>query len=157
MWWMRGGSKNIRYLQSVASSRKRINRLKEIRREDGTVVEEGEVLTNFVRSFFQDLFTSSNPHRLSELIDKVQLRVTSSMRAILEAEYTREEVKAALDHIGDLKAPGPDGFPARFFQGNWGVMKDEVTDAVINFFEDGIMPEGVNETVIVLIPKGADP
>jgi hypothetical protein len=36
-------------------------------------------------------------------------------------------------------------------------MKDEVTKAVIKFFKDGVMPEGVNETVIVLIPKGSDP
>lgn len=32
-----------------------------------------------------------------------------------------------------------------------------MTNAVINFFEDGIMPEGINETVIVLIPKGNNP
>ena len=29
--------------------------------------------------------------------------------------------------------------------------------AVLRFFEDGVMPEGINDTVIVLIPKGKNP
>jgi hypothetical protein len=55
--------------------------------------------------------------------------------------------------LGPLKAPGPDGFPARFFQRNWGLLKDDVIAAVKAFFLEGNMPEGVNDTAIVLIPK----
>jgi hypothetical protein len=58
-----------------------------------------------------------------------------------------------LFHIGPLKAPGPDGFPARFFQQNWGIMKEEITSAVREFFRSGFMPDGVNDTAVVLIPK----
>lgn len=36
-------------------------------------------------------------------------------------------------------------------------MKEEITKVVMNFFEVEMMPEGVNETIIVLIPKGNDP
>ena len=59
----------------------------------------------------------------------------------------------ALFQIGPLNAPGPDGFPARFFQRNWDVLREDVTLAVRKFFEEGVMPEGVNTTIIVLIPK----
>ena len=55
--------------------------------------------------------------------------------------------------MGPLKAPRKDGFPARFFQKNWAVMKEEVVLAVKEFFRTGHMPDGVNDTVIVLIPK----
>jgi hypothetical protein len=37
------------------------------------------------------------------------------MNASLRADYTTDEIKEALDSIGDLKAPGPDGMPAIFF------------------------------------------
>ena len=30
--------------------------------------------------------------------------------------FSEEEISNALFHIGPLKAPGPDGLPARFFQ-----------------------------------------
>ena len=73
-------------------------------------------------SFFQDLFTTSVGNRVDELIAKVQPRVTAEMANFLDAVFTREEVKAALDHIGDLKAPGPDGMPSIVFKRHWHFM-----------------------------------
>jgi hypothetical protein len=35
-------------------------------------------------------------------------------------ELSEEEIGDALFQMGPLKAPGSDGFPARFFQRNWG-------------------------------------
>lgn len=55
------------------------------------------------------------------------------------------------------KALGPDGFPARFYQRNWGTIKSDVVTVFQNFFPTGIMPEGVNDTAIVLIPKISQP
>ena len=71
--------------------------------------------------------------------------------------FTDDEISDALFQIGPLKAPGPDGFPARFFQRNWEVLREEVIGAVRNFFDEGVMPEGVNNTSIVLIPKKDKP
>lgn len=62
----------------------------------------------------------------------------------------------ALFQIGPLKARGPDGFLARFFQRNWDLFKD-VIRAVKEFFCDDHMPDGVNDTAIVLIPKKDHP
>jgi hypothetical protein len=50
-----------------------------------------------------------------------------------------------------------DGFPTRFYQRNWGVLKEEVTNAVKLFFATGNMPVGVNDTAIVLILKVNQP
>jgi hypothetical protein len=36
-------------------------------------------------------------------------------------------------------------------------MKTEVVSAVKRFFMDGVILEGLNDTVIVLIPKGSNP
>jgi hypothetical protein len=72
-------------------------------------------------------------------------------------EFSDEEISDALFQIGPLKAPGPDGMPTRFFQRNWGLMKREVIDAVKDFFAKGSIPEGLNDTTIVLIPKGNSP
>jgi hypothetical protein len=38
------------------------------------------------------------------------------MNNLLTREFTGEEVKSALESIGDLKAPGPDGMPAIFYK-----------------------------------------
>jgi hypothetical protein len=44
-----------------------------------------------------------------------------------------------------------------FFQRNWGVMREDVSRAIRDFFEKGIMPEGNNDTTIVLISKDKNP
>uniref|UniRef100_A0A453CB70 Reverse transcriptase domain-containing protein n=1 Tax=Aegilops tauschii subsp. strangulata TaxID=200361 RepID=A0A453CB70_AEGTS len=79
------------------------------------------------------------------------------MNAVLEAEYTRAEVKAALDHIGDLKAPGPDGMPVIVFKRHWHFMGDRVVEEVLNVLNGGDFPEGWNDTMVVLIPKVKNP
>jgi hypothetical protein len=55
--------------------------------------------------------------------------------------------------MGPLKAPGPDGFSARFFQWNWEVLRVDITRSVRQIFISGKMPAKANETSIVLIPK----
>ena len=73
------------------------------------------------------------------------------------ALFSDKEISDALFQIEPLKAPGPDGFPARFFQRNWSTIKEDVLAAVKDFFVIGIMPEGVNSTPIVLIPEISNP
>lgn len=62
------------------------------------------------------------------------------MNTSLTKEFTEKEISDALFQIGPLKAPGPDGFPARFFQLNWETLKKDVVTAVLSFFVNGIDP-----------------
>ena len=155
--WLKDGNRSTRYFMVVASARRKASRVKMLMKEDGTEVKEGEELNNYVCSFFQELFSTTGCNRMAELISKVQPRATSAMRAILEAEVTREEVKAALDHIGDLKAPGPDGMPSIVYKKHWYFMADKVVQEVLSVLNGGPMPEGWNDTTLVLIPKVKNP
>jgi hypothetical protein len=47
--------------------------------------------------------------------------------------------------------------PAQFFHKNWDILKDEIVSAVRSFFKTGIMPEGINNSTIVPIPKTKNP
>jgi hypothetical protein len=53
------------------------------------------------------------------------------------------------------KAPGPDSFPAQFFQRNWDVCGEEVTTAVMRVLAGEHSAKSMNKTFIVLIPKVA--
>jgi len=114
-------------------------------------------MASMAREFFQTLYTRDDGVNPESLVSMIQERVSEDMNEQLCREFTDEEIGDALFQIGPLKAPGPDGFPARFFQRNWGLMKEEVIKAVKAFFADGVMPPEVNETAIVLIPKVAHP
>ncbi|KAK1642043.1 hypothetical protein QYE76_059848 [Lolium multiflorum] len=95
-----------------------------------------------------------NPEIITDLLDQ---RIDDETNNRLCAPFTKKEISDALFQISPLKAPGPDGFPARFLQRNWALLRDEVVKAVQRFFTDGVRPEGVNDMAIVLIPKKNDP
>jgi hypothetical protein len=59
--------------------------------------------------------------------------------------------------MGPLKMPGPNGFPGRFYQRHWGILKEDVVAATRKFFEDGVMPAGINDTAIILTLKSNEP
>ncbi|RLM61231.1 hypothetical protein C2845_PM14G08380 [Panicum miliaceum] len=56
------------------------------------------------------------------------------MNESLRNEFSEQEIGDALFQIGPLKAPGPDGFPARFFQRKWGLLKKDMIRGVLEFF-----------------------
>jgi hypothetical protein len=59
--------------------------------------------------------------------------------------------------MGDLKSPGADGMPAIFYKKFWGTVGETVVNEVLQVLQGGSIPEGWNETIVVLIPKVQNP
>lgn len=64
------------------------------------------------------------------------------------------EIETALFEMDGYKAPGPDGMPAIFYQHFWPSVKNDVTQMVASFLNSGRMLKELNQSTIVLIPKG---
>ena len=154
---MKGGDRNTKFFHAAASERRRRNKIKRPRKEDGGVVEKVEEMKEVVTNYFLNLFTSRAGARQEELLECVDARVTPSMNEMLQKEYTRGEIFEALQSIGDIKAPGPDGMPSVFYKKCWDTVGDKVVAEVLQFLNGGRMPEGWNEACVVLIPKTRNP
>jgi hypothetical protein len=139
------------------SERRRRNRIKKLVTDDGEVVEDDEGIKVLVTNFYKSLFLSSAGSRYDELLQHVPPRVTEAMNAYLLAEYTEEEVKFALDGMGDLKAPGPDGMPTLFYKRYWSTVGQDVVREVTAVLKGHPMGANWNDTVVVLIPKVQNP
>jgi hypothetical protein len=155
--WLEKGDRNTSYFHSFANERKKHNHISRLKGGDGEVVEGEEGLQALVTNYFFNLFTPMAGSNADHVLDNIQPRVTPVMNEVLAAEFSREEIKAALDSIGDLKAPGPDGMPAVFYKRFWETVGDTVVEEVLNVLQGGSIPEGWNETIVVLIPKVQTP
>lgn len=110
-----------------------------------------------VNEYFHNIFSADTSLDASPVLDLLESRVLAADNIKLCKAFSEKEILDALFQIGPLKAPGPDGLPARFFQRNWSTLKEGVLPAVKDFFHTGVMPEGVNSTSIVLVPKISNP
>jgi hypothetical protein len=128
-----------------------------LRREDGSVMEEEGAMKGLVTNYFLDLFSSNAGTRMEELLNQIGSRVTPEMNELLCKEFNAFEVKEALVNIGDLKAPGMDGMPSIFYKESWELIGEKVTTKVLSVLNGGPLPEGWNNTCVVLIPKTKNP
>lgn len=155
--WLKEGYRNTRFFHSKAIWRAKKNRIQSLKDSAGTVHRSATAMEQLATEYFQEVYYADPSLDHSIVPSLFQSKVSAQMNEALCSDLTEEEISTAIFQIGPLKAPGPDGFPARFYQRNWGTIKSEVVKAVHNFFIIGVMPEGINDTAIVLIPKIKQP
>ena len=130
---------------------------KRIQKENGEWIEEEALIKAHAAAYFSGLFTSDVLEPDAHVIEKIKPRVSEAMNAELNRAYSSEEVKKAMYNIGDLKAPSPDGLHAVFYKRFWHIIGEDLIDEVLLAINSRKIPEGWNNTTIVLIPKVENP
>ena len=97
------GDKNTKFFHSWCSERRR-NRIGKLKKEDGGWVEDEVEKQEFISNHFVQLFRAGAMGDIHRLLQAVSPKVTVDMNENLMRVFSPEEVKAALDSIGDLKA-----------------------------------------------------
>lgn len=77
-------------------------------------------------SYFKSVYTRDPTLVADPVISLLETQVSNEMNEQLCKDFTEEEISNALFQIGPLKALGPDGLPARFFQRNWDLLKADI-------------------------------
>ncbi|WJX12769.1 hypothetical protein P8452_03227 [Trifolium repens] len=79
--------------------------------------------------------------------------VTDNLNALLTVLPSHSEIKSVVFALNRDSAPGPDGFGAFFFQHYWEIVKNDVFNAVLQFFTSSWILPGFNSNIIALLPK----
>jgi hypothetical protein len=116
--WLCEGDSNTKFFHQKASRRHNKNKITQLTRADGTITEHIDEMQQMTRDFYSNLYSSEGTTNMEQVLSHVPRRVTDSMNAYLCIPFTDQEVKEALFQMFPLKAPGPDGYPAHFFQRN---------------------------------------
>ncbi|XP_073133538.1 uncharacterized protein [Henckelia pumila] len=75
---------------------------------------------------------------------------------MLGSPISEKEVYESVWSLNEDSAVGPDGFSAGFFRRCWDIIKEDLLDAVRNFWSGSSLPRSVTATTIILIPKNED-
>jgi hypothetical protein len=132
--WLKEGNRNTRLFHEKAVWRARRNKIKKLRDDAGQWNDVPSDMERMASSYFKELFTRDPFLQANGLVNLMQEKVTKQMNEDLCKQFTDAEISDALFQIGPLKVPGVDGFPARFYQRNWGTLKVEVINVVKLFF-----------------------
>ncbi|KAG7580838.1 Reverse transcriptase domain [Arabidopsis suecica] len=155
--WLDVGDRNNKTFHRAVMVREAQNSIRELHKQDGTVVKKPEEIKAEAEKFFRE-FLQHVPHdyeeqSVNELQDLLLFRCSEEDSLSLTCPVTDEEIKKSLFAMPNDKSPGPDGYTAEFYKSAWETIGGEFTLAVQSFFVKGFLPKGVNSTILALIPK----
>jgi hypothetical protein len=151
--WLKCKDLNTKYFHSSTLIRRRSNAVNFLKTFEGAWVSAIiEIGGNFV-SHFSNLFSSSAPPIVDEILNRFAHVVTAEENLFLCAIPLKEKVVQALSSLGSTRVPGLDGFIALFYKKYWSVVKDEVLGCIKNFFQNHFLLQEQNHTHIASIPK----
>jgi hypothetical protein len=81
------------------------------------------------------------------------LQITPEENEKLAMVITEQEVKEAVFQMKHNKAPGPDGFPAEFYQKFWETIKGDLMALIEDFYEEKMPLFSLNFGIITLLQK----
>ncbi|XP_019171913.1 PREDICTED: uncharacterized protein LOC109167347 [Ipomoea nil] len=122
----------------------------------GVWLTEEKDLRDHIQEFYINLFSIEPSEGNVTNLGAQFPRLRRSDWICFNRAVLKEEVHLALKDMKPFKAPGPDGLQAGFYQHMWDVVGDDVFLLVKEAFATGTLPEGLNETLIALIPKVKD-
>ena len=112
--------------------RRAANSISALRDSEGELQTSMDGISDIVVEFFEDLFATSYPHAMDNVLDYVAPRVTETMNDSLCAPLSRAKVDYAFHQMHPHKVPGPDGMNPLFFQKIWDIIGDDVSAAVLD-------------------------
>ncbi|KAL0286161.1 UNVERIFIED_CONTAM: hypothetical protein Sradi_7155500 [Sesamum radiatum] len=160
MAWMKGGDQCSRIFFRRVAKRRASNRVFQITNSEGQVLTNRDSVISEFTEYFRTLLGGTRRQRVLDMgyLRPLARHVLSDDEALaLIQPVTPNEIKTAVFDIDEVKAPGPDGYSSGFFKAAWPIVGEEVTRAVLEFFQTGRLLKQVNATLISLIPKVANP
>ncbi|XP_074309059.1 uncharacterized protein LOC141643690 [Silene latifolia] len=155
--WAKDGDVNSAMFHRLIKKRQLHNKVLQIQDAAGVVCKEPEDILNAFLSYYKQLLGSSAgsanviQHTNGPTVD---CQLWEKMCKI----PTEEEVKNVILSIPDEKSPGPDSFTSKFFKTSWSTIKDDLCEAVTDFFNSGqLLKQLLCERIAEVLPSIFNP
>lgn len=155
--WIKSGDRNTKFYHAATRVRRATGNIHALLNDDGGLDTEEEIIQNRVFTYFDSMFKGEEATFQVRPIPKGFPDINDQVHSFMCRELTKDEVRAALFEMAPYKAPGLDGFRAGFYQSAWDTVGNDITEMVKQFLNMGNLQEGLNDTLITLIPKVKNP
>jgi mannosylglycoprotein endo-beta-mannosidase len=148
------GDANTRFFHLVANGKHRKQHIYRLEDDNGVVVTSDRIKCH-ITNYYKNLFGVPEQTEITLMEDQIHdiPQVSDEENKILIADFTENEVRGVVFQMEHNKAPGPDGFPAEFYQVFWGVIKGDLLAMFHDFHKDTLDLFSLNFGIITLIPK----
>eukprot|EP00253_Pinus_taeda_P015500 PITA_15500 len=153
--WLQAGDKNTSFFHKQAEACKQFKSVKEIHHQN-VVVKDFEEIKRAAHSHFKDPYSAPDEPPLDPHVYPMNLIpqcVQDPNNAMLTAPISMNELRNALDSMEPDKAPGPDGFPIRFYLSSWAIIKNDLLRMVRKSQTCAKIGGGINSAFLALIRK----
>jgi hypothetical protein len=125
-------------------------------RSQGQIITDFEGIKEAAVQTFEALYTETHTEAsdpASYPLNLIQAKIQEEVNSKLIRVIDQHEIKEALDQLHPDKAPGPDGFTARFFQHGWNIIKSDLTKLIKKSQACAKIGGGTNSSFLALLPK----
>ncbi|KAJ0886252.1 putative RNA-directed DNA polymerase transcription factor bZIP family [Helianthus annuus] len=151
--WLKVGDQNTKFFHKSVKNRECRNRVNVIKDLEGTEHYGDKVGDALVKYFKGIMGLKCGVEAISDPDSLFLIKLNKQEAEQMVVTVSRDEVKKAMFQIADEKAPGPDGYTAKFFKAAWGIIGEDIVDAVLEFFINGKILKEINATIISVVPK----
>ena len=156
--WIVFGDRNTNYYHTNTIVRRKMNRIEMLKDDEGRWVDQSEELEKLAIVFYKRMYSTEDINLDTEKLSQEGFtELTRGEKEILNKPFSAVDVEISMRSMGKFKAPGPDGFQPVFYQDSWEVVGESVTRCGLEFFESGVLTTGMNDAMLVLIPKVLKP
>jgi hypothetical protein len=148
------GDDNTKFFHLLANGRYRKTRITQLEQEEGIIVGQRNLM-EYVTKFYKHLFgePETNQFSIEEDIRDDIPQVSAMENEVLTCHFSEEEIKNVVFQMESNKAPGPDGFPAEFYQYFWETIKSDLLALFEDFHKGNLQLHSLNFGIITLVPK----
>lgn len=157
--WIAQVDLNTKYFHVHLKARQSKNRVTSIYDEQGTLVSDPVLIQQQFTNFFYKLLGESALEIpcINVEIARDGYCLTLAEQQSMMLPVTTEEIEQTMKAMPSEKAPGLDGYTTEFFKEFWPVVGKDVTQVVMQFFENGKLLQALNNTSVTLVPKVTNP
>jgi hypothetical protein len=148
------GDESSKKIHAAATERYRLNTITSLDTPDGrTVSSHAEKAALLWEEYKERLGVTIQ----TEMYFDLGTLVTNHDLQSIDQPFTQEDIDLVIKHLPTDKAPGPDGFNGAFLKKCWPIIKHDIYQLCLEFFNDMGDIQCINKAFISLVPKVNNP